>query len=162
MQWSVLIITKILYIGIWIVIPMIFLNIAWWKVLIGFFVMHYTASLILSTVFQLAHVVKKTETPLPDDTGEMENTWIIHHLHTTTNFSTKNRLVNWFTGGLNHQVEHHIFPNISHIHYTKIAKIVKATAKEFNLPYHEYKSTREALISHFGHLKELGKKPAYA
>jgi linoleoyl-CoA desaturase len=160
-QWSVLVMTKLLYIGVWIVIPMLFFDIAWWKVLIGFFVMHYTAGLILSIVFQLAHVVKKTETPLPDETGAIKNTWVIHQLHTTTNFSTKNKWVNWFTGGLNHQVEHHLFPNISHVHYSNIGTIVKATTKEFNLPYHEYESIREAIISHFKHLKTLGKKPVF-
>ena len=70
--------------------------------------------------------------------------------------------MNWFTGGLNHQVEHHIFPNISHIHYGKIAKIVKETAKEFNLPYNEYKTFRKAIIEHFNQLKTLGVKPAHA
>lgn len=159
-QWSIIAITKLIYISIWIVIPMIFTPIAWWKILIGFFIMHYTAGLILSVVFQLAHVVKKTEMPIPDDTGSMKNTWAIHQLFTTVNFATNNRIVNWFTGGLNHQVEHHIFPNISHIHYTKIAKIVKQTAAECNLPYHEYKTTREAIIAHFKHLKEMGMKPA--
>ena len=78
--------------------------------LIGFFIMHYVAGVILSVVFQLAHVVGDTEMPLPDATGNMKNTWAIHQLFTTVNFSTKNRIVNWFTGGLNHQVEHHIFP----------------------------------------------------
>ncbi|MEM9868828.1 MAG: fatty acid desaturase, partial [Bacteroidota bacterium] len=115
---------------------------------------------ILSVIFQLAHIVEDADTPLPDETGSMKNTWAIHQLFTTVNFGTRNRIMNWFTGGLNHQVEHHIFPNISHIHYTKIAKIVKQTAKEFNLPYHEYKTTRKAIISHFKHLKELGKNPA--
>jgi linoleoyl-CoA desaturase len=105
-------------------------------------------------------VVKETEMPLPDETGSMKNTWAIHQLFTTVNFSTKNRIVNWFTGGLNHQVEHHIFPNISHIHYTNIAKIVKETAAECNLPYHEYKTTRAAIIAHFKHLKQMGAKPA--
>lgn len=161
-EWSVLIITKLIYIFIWIVLPIILLDISWWKVFIGFFAMHYTAGLILSMVFQLAHVVEDVETPMPDQDGSMKNTWAIHQLFTTANFSTKNRIVNWFTGGLNHQVEHHIFPHISHIHYTKIAKIVKETAKEFNLPYYEYKSTRKAIISHFKHLRDLGKKPDYA
>ncbi len=160
MNWSILVITKLIYVTIWIVIPMVFLNIAWWKILLGFFVMHYVAGLILSVVFQLAHVVDHADTPLPEKDGTMKNSWAIHQLFTTVNFGTKNRLVNWFTGGLNHQVEHHIFPNISHIHYTKISKIVKETAKEFNLPYNEYKTTRKAIISHFRHLKELGKKPA--
>ncbi|MGB5355121.1 MAG: acyl-CoA desaturase, partial [Eudoraea sp.] len=161
LNWSVLVATKLTYITIWIIIPMVFLDIAWWKILLGFFVMHYVAGVILSVVFQLAHVVDEAETPLPEKDGTMKNTWAIHQLATTVNFGTKNRLVNWFTGGLNHQVEHHIFPNISHVHYTKISQIVKQTAKEFNLPYNEYKTTRKAIISHFQHLKELGKKPAF-
>ena len=159
-NWSTLVITKIIYITIWIVLPLIFVEIPWWQVLLGFFIMHYVAGVILSVVFQLAHIVHDAETPLPEKDGSMKNTWAIHQLATTVNFGTKNRIVNWFTGGLNHQVEHHIFPNISHIHYTKISKIVKQTAREFNLPYNEYKTTRKAIISHFKHLKELGKNPA--
>ncbi|SFR32116.1 linoleoyl-CoA desaturase [Robiginitalea myxolifaciens] len=158
-NWSVLVITKIIYAFIWIIIPMLVLDIAWYKVLLGFFIMHYTAGVILSVVFQLAHVVDHADMPLPEKDGTMKNSWAIHQLKTTVNFGTKNRIVNWFTGGLNHQVEHHIFPNISHIHYTKIAKIVKQTAREFNLPYNEYKTTRKAILSHFRHLKELGQKP---
>jgi len=160
-NWSVLLITKIIYFSIWIVVPMLVLDIAWYKVILGFFMMHYVAGLILSIVFQLAHVIDQAETPIPDQEGQMENTWAIHQLHTTVNFGRKNRLMNWYTGGLNHQVEHHIFPNISHIHYTKISKIVKETAKEFNLPYNEYETTRKAIISHFRHLKSLGKKPEF-
>jgi len=159
-NWSTLVITKTLYVVIWIVIPLIFIDVAWWKIILGFFIMHYVAGVILSITFQLAHIVDEADTPLPDESGTMKNTWAIHQLFTTVNFGTKNRLVNWFTGGLNHQVEHHIFPNISHVHYTKISKIVKETAKEFNLPYNEYKTTRKAIFSHFKHLKELGKRPA--
>ncbi len=159
-NWTILGITKALYFTVWIVLPILLVDIPWWHVLIGFFIMHYVAGLILSVVFQLAHIGEDAETPLPDEAGNMKNTWAIHQLFTTINFGTKNKWINWFTGGLNHQVEHHIFPHISHIHYTKIAKIVKETAKEFNLPYNEYKTTRKAIISHFKHLKELGKKPA--
>lgn len=159
--WTTLIITKIIYATVWIVLPIV-IGITWWKVLLGFFVMHYTAGLILSVVFQLAHVVEETTNPLPNENGEIENTWAIHQLFTTTNFAPKNWLVNWYTGGLNHQIEHHIFPNISHIHYSKIAKIVKDTAKECNLPYYEYKTMRSAVIAHFKHLKDLGKNPELA
>jgi linoleoyl-CoA desaturase len=156
--WTVLVITKIIYVLIWIILPIVF-GIIWWKVLIGFFVMHYTAGLILSIVFQLAHVVEETKNPLPNENGEIENTWAIHQLYTTANFAPKNKIVNWFTGGLNHQIEHHIFPNISHVHYGKIAEIVKETAHECNLPYHEFKTMRSAVAAHFKHLKELGQKP---
>ncbi len=159
-QWSVLIITKLIYVSIWILIPILFFEIAWWKILIGFFIMHYVAGIILSVVFQLAHVVEEADILLPDPSGTMKNTWAVHQLFTTVNFSTKNKIMNWFTGGLNHQVEHHMFPNISHIHYTKISAIVRKTAKEFNLPYKEYKTTRKALIAHFKHLKQMGMKPA--
>jgi linoleoyl-CoA desaturase len=159
-NWSVLVITKLVYATVWIVIPMLVLDIAWWKVLLGFFIMHYVAGVILSVVFQLAHVVDHADMPLPEKDGTIKNSWAIHQLKTTVNFGTRNRIVNWFTGGLNHQVEHHIFPNISHIHYTKIAEIVKQTAREYNLPYNEYETTRKAILSHFRHLKELGKKPA--
>lgn len=159
-EWTKLVITKVIYVTVWIVLPLLLLDIAWWKVLLGFFIMHYTAGVILSVVFQLAHVIQEADMPLPDDSGSMKNTWAIHQLFTTVNFSTKNRIVNWFTGGLNHQVEHHIFPHISHIHYTKISKIVKETALEFNLPYYEYKTTRKAIIAHFRYLKEMGARPA--
>lgn len=159
-QWTNLVLTKMLYVSIWIVLPLLVLDLAWWKILIGFVMMHYTAGIILSVIFQLAHVVEETEMPLPDESGTMDTTMPIHQLFTTANFSTKNWFWNWFTGGLNHQVEHHIFPHISHVHYTKISKIVRETTKEFNLPYKEYKTTRKAIISHFKHLKQMGMKPS--
>lgn len=158
-QWSTLVITKVIYISMWIVIPLVVSDIVWWKVLLGFFIMHYTAGVILSLIFQLAHMVEEAHMPLPDETGTMKNTWAIHQLFTTVNFSTKNRIMNWFSGGLNHQVEHHIFPHVSHVHYTKISKIVKETAKEFNLPYFEYETTRKAIMAHFRHLREMGMQP---
>ena len=156
--WTVLVITKIIYALIWVVLPIVF-GVTWWKVLLGFFVMHYTAGLILSIVFQLAHVIEETSNPVPNENGELENTWAIHQLYTTANFAPKNKIVNWFTGGLNHQIEHHLYPNISHIHYGKIAKIVKQTAHECNLPYHEFKTMRSAVIAHYKHLKDLGQNP---
>ena len=122
--------------------------------------MHYTAGLILSLVFQLAHIMDEADMPVPDSKGNIKNSWAIHQLKTTVNFACNNKLVNWFTGGLNHQVEHHIFPNISHIHYNKIAEIVKKTAKEFNLPYNEFKTTKDAIIAHFKYLRLMGIKPA--
>lgn len=160
-EWTVLVITKLLYYLLWIVLPLLVLDIAWYKVLLGFFIMHYTAGIILSVVFQLAHVVPVTEMPSPDEEGNLKHTWAIHQLYTTANFAPKNKFISWYTGGLNHQIEHHIFPNISHIHYGKLAEIVKNTALEFNLPYNEYKTTRRAIIEHFNQISILGAKPAH-
>ena len=78
----------------WIFIPILIFNVVWWKVLLSFLVMHYTAGLILSLVFQLAHIIEDAQMPLPDkETGTMKNTWAIHQLLTTVNFSTKNNLL---------------------------------------------------------------------
>jgi linoleoyl-CoA desaturase len=156
--WTGLVISKIVYFSFWIVMPLVF-GITWWKVLLGFFAMHYTAGIILSMVFQLAHVIGDTSNPIPNEDGEIENTWAIHQLFTTVNFAPKNRIINWYTGGLNHQIEHHLYPHISHIHYGKISEIVKQTTAELNLPYYEYKTMRSAIVAHFRHLKELGQKP---
>ena len=68
-NWSVLVFTKIVYMCIWIVIPILVLNLVWWKILIGFFLMHYVAGLILSVIFQLAHVMDEADMPLPDEDG---------------------------------------------------------------------------------------------
>ncbi|QCX40262.1 acyl-CoA desaturase [Aureibaculum algae] len=160
-QWTKLIIGKIIYYAIWVALPL-FVGIVWWKVLIGFFIMHYTAGIILSVIFQLAHVMPNTEMPMPDEVGNMKNTWAIHQLFTTSNFAPKNWLVRFYTGGLNYQVEHHLFANISHVHYKKLAEIVKNTAKEFSLPYNEYKTFRRAVIEHYKQLEVLGKKPSIA
>jgi linoleoyl-CoA desaturase len=94
---------------------------------------------------------------LPDSNGNIKNSWAIHQLNTTVNFAAKSKLVNWFTGGLNYQVEHHLFPNICHVHYPAISKIVKATAQEYGIPYHCQKTFGSALKSHYAQLKELGR-----
>lgn len=160
-QWTKLIIGKIIYYTVWVVLPLL-LGFTWWQVLIGFFIMHYTAGIILSVTFQLAHVMPNTDMPLPDKDGNMEHTWAIHQLFTTSNFAPKNKFVEFYTGGLNHQVEHHIFPHISHIHYNKIAKIVRETTKEFNLPYNEYKTFIGAFSEHLKQLNYLGTHPKIA
>lgn len=160
-QWTKLIIGKIVYYALWIVLPLM-LGFPWYQILIGFIIMHYTAGIILSVVFQLAHVMPNTEMPTPDEQGNIKNTWAIHQLFTTSNFSPKSWLVGFFTGGLNRQVEHHLFSNISHIHYKKIAKIVKETALEYKLPYNEYKTMWKAIREHYNQLSVLGKKPIIA
>ena len=125
--------------------------------LTGFLVMHYFAGLILAMIFQPAHVAGETEFPLPTDEGNIENHWAEHQLRTTMNFATGDPIFSWLVGGLNHQVEHHLFPTICHVHYPKISKIVKETAKEFNLPYLDKKTFVGALWSHEQMLRKLGR-----
>ncbi len=151
-------VAKILYLGTVIGVPWIFTQYSFAEILIGFLIVHFTAGLILTTVFQLAHVVEGVEYPERNVNGDLNTSWAIHQLATTSNFSPKSRFIHWFTGGLNFQVEHHLFPHISHIHYRSIAPLVKETAREFGIAYHSESTLWSALISHLRMLKVLGRK----
>ena len=120
--------------------------------------MGMSAGLVLSMVFQLAHVVTEASfTPyVHGETLETEDEWAIHQIKTTANFATKSRFLTWFLGGLNFQVEHHLFPRISHVHYPDLAKIVKQTCEEFNVTYTEFKTFASAVRSHVQHLRMMG------
>lgn len=149
---------KLVYYAYIIVIPLLVLhNVAWWQFAIGFMTMHLTAGAILGIIFQLAHVVEETEHLMPDETGMMENAWAIHQFRTTANFAPTNKFLTWYVGGLNFQVEHHLFPNVCSVHYSKLSPIVKSVAKEFGIPYHMHKSFRAAVASHRRVLTILGK-----
>ena len=158
-EWAILIASKLFYVFYLFVLPALLLPVAWWQILLGFLTMHYVGGFILAIIFQPAHVIDGTEYPMPDSEGKMENSWAVHQLLTTTNFANKNRILNWYVGGLNFQVEHHLFPNICHVHYRKIAPIVQKTAKEFGLPYKSEPTFIGALIGHAKLLKQLGVKP---
>lgn len=152
-----LILFRVLYLGVFISLPVIFTDIPWWGTIIGFFTIHFVTGLILSSVFQIAHLIEETSQHDIHDGEELEHSWAQHQLETTANFAAGNRFLTWYTGGLNHQVEHHLFPNISHVHYHKLYDIVKRTAREFNLPYYEKKTFWSALKSHIITLKSLGR-----
>ena len=152
-----LILWKIIYYGYTLVIPLIVLPISWWAILIGFLSMHFICGVILGSVFQSAHVMPDVNFPLADDDGKMESHWAVHQLLTTTNFSPKSRIFSWFIGGLNYQIEHHLFPNICHIHYKNLSVIVKRTAEEFGLPYYTKKNFLAAILGHIQMLRNLGR-----
>lgn len=152
-----LVTTKCAYIFAAIGLLIIFTSVPWWIILIAFLIMHLTAGIFLSVIFQMAHVVVGTDQPLPDTNGSIENEWAIHELNTTMNFAPTNRFLTWVIGGLNFQVEHHLFPNICHVHYRKIAPIVERTASEFGLSYKRNETFTGAFRSHILMLKTLGK-----
>jgi linoleoyl-CoA desaturase len=152
-----LIFFKALYFGYTLVLPILFSGIAWQYVVIGFVIMHMIGGLLLACIFQLAHVMETSEYPIPNENNKMANTWAIHQLLNTANFSPDSKFLSWFIGGLNFQVEHHLFPNICHVHYPQISKIVKQVANQFNLPYHVQPTFAIALRMHASMLKNLGK-----
>lgn len=147
---------KLVHYSLFIVIPIFTVGFVDW--IIGYSIFSVVAGFILSIVFQLAHTVEHTEFPVPDaQTGKLEDEWAIHQLKTTANFATRNRFVSWFVGGLNFQIEHHLFPKISHIHYPEISKIIKQACQEYGISYVEYPKMHHAVASHVAFLKQMGR-----
>lgn len=148
---------KALYYVIFIVLPIAIIDVPWWTVFIGFLLLHLAQGITMGLVFQLAHVVEATEFPLTGADGNMAEVWAEHQMRTTANFASGSVLASFFLGGLNRQIEHHLFPKVCHVHYGRISVIVKKTAQEFGIPYHENKTFIGALQSHYRLLKELGR-----
>jgi len=151
-----MLIRKLIYLGVIFGLPLWLTSFSFWQVLAGFFIMHWVASIILSFVFQMAHVVEGAEQPVAKVT--MQTEWHVHQMNTTSDFARHNRLLSWYVGGLNFQVEHHLFPGICHIHYKALAPIVQQTAQDYGIAYHLQPTFRSALLSHIYRLKALGKQ----
>lgn len=147
---------KLLYYFAFLVVPMLTINISWYWIVALFLFMHFTCGLVLSVVFQTAHVMPTSAYDKSNANGETERHWAVHQLYNTTNYAPKSRILSWFIGGLNYQVEHHLFPNISHVHYRKISHLVSETAKKYELPYYVQKNFFRAIYSHVVMLKRLG------
>jgi len=153
---------KAIYYAWSIVIPLLVLPLPWWQFLIGYVAMHLTAGLILGTVFQLAHLVEGIEFPVPDESGVVADDWVAHQLATTSNFANGNRLLTWYLGGLNHQIEHHLFPRMCSIHYPSIRHVVRETATRRGLRYRHQPGLFEAIASHYRFMKKMGSPAAAA
>ncbi|MEO7961170.1 MAG: acyl-CoA desaturase, partial [Ginsengibacter sp.] len=140
-------VAKVTYAFMFVALPIYLLGFTTW--IIGFLICTMVTGFVISIVFQLAHTVEHTEFPLPsEETGKIENEWAIHQVATTANFATGNKLISWLVGGLNFQIEHHLFPKISHVHYPAISKIIRKTCNEYGIKYIEYPKMRQAILSH--------------
>ena len=147
---------RIFYFFYILVIPFLVLGLPFWKILIGFLVLHVATSLALCTIFQLAHVMMETTHEIPDKDGNLKNTWAESQVKSSCNFSLDNKLITLYCGGLNFQIEHHLFPGICSIHYPKLQPIIKATIEKHGLPYNVHSNIFQAMGSHLEFLKHMG------
>ncbi len=148
--------TKVGYIVTFFALPIFMKGLV--ATIVGYLIVTAITGYTIGVVFQLAHVVEETDFHDVPVKGEriIPTEWAIHQIRTTANFGTKNKVLNWYTGGLNFQVEHHLFPKISHVHYPAINKLVKETCEQFNVAYHEFPSMIAAMKSHTKHLRMIG------
>lgn len=147
---------KLLNAALFLVIPISQVGLG--HALIGLAVTMAVSGLSLTVIFQLAHTVEFTEFPLPDaDDNTMPDEFALHQILTTANFATKSRLVTWLVGGLNFQIEHHLFPRIAHVHYPEVSRIVRQLCGERDIPYVEHTTMRKAVGAHIKHLQAMGR-----
>jgi len=145
---------KAMFLAIAFGIPMIFHP--WWVVLIYYATAGMIIGITLSVVFQLSHVVEEAEFVAPTEANRIENAWAIHQVESTVDFSRRSRLAAWLLGGLNFQIEHHLFPRICHINYPEMSKIVEQTCRDFGVEYHQHPSFAAGVASHFRWLRRMG------
>lgn len=148
--------SKALYLFFYVALPIYFVGVLPW--FIGFTMMHLVKGFVLAIVFQLAHVVELTHfVDANDQVQKIEQEWAIHQVITTADFATRNKIITWFVGGLNFQIEHHLFPKVSHVHYPRISRFVKEICEEYGVPYANYPTMTAAVASHFRFMKRLGR-----
>ena len=148
---------KAIYYTLYLILPLVLLEFTWWQTLSGFVLMHLVEGFCLAVIIQMAHMVEATDFPLPDKIGNIDNSWAIHQLRTTADFARSNPWVGFFFGGLNFHIEHHLFQRVCHVHHRAISHIVKRTALEFSVPYHDIPSLWGAMRSHAKFLKKMGR-----
>lgn len=145
-----------IHMTLFLVVPWLVTGFAPWQIAVGFVAMHLVGGFTLAIVFQMAHLVEGVDFPTGKG-GRVEDSWAVHQMKTTANFAIDSRLARLITGGLNQQLEHHLFPKICHVHYPALAPIVRQTARDFGLPYHEFPTFLAAVQSHQRILKRNGR-----
>jgi len=131
----------------------------WWVVLIYYAILTTTLGLVLSIVFQLAHTVDGASFPgPPGQARRLERPWAEHQVEATVNFMRHNRAASWLLGGLNFQIEHHLFPRISHVNYPAMSEVVERTCREFGVAYREHRTLGSGIASHVRWLRRMGSR----
>lgn len=145
--------TKILYVFLFGFVPIYVLG--FWPALVALVLFHFTFGLVLTAVFQLAHMNDKVEYPKVTPNLSVEDEWAAHQLRTTINFAPNSAMLRWYLGGMNYQIEHHLFSGLHHRYYAVIAATVRETAIEFGLPYKVYPSWAAAFVGHMRNMNRL-------
>jgi len=150
-------ISKLMYVTCIFVLPMLFLSVAWWQVLVGYLIMHMIAGSLFAMVAIPPHLTEDAVFPNVDGEGYLSHSRFTHNLDTTTDFARKSVVVNWIFGGFNTHVIHHLFPAICHVHYIPLSQILKDTLEEYGLKYKET-TLRGVVWSHYKYLKKMGER----
>ena len=155
-EYFILIFSKLFYFFYALIIPLLIIELPWWKILSVFFIMHLVLGSLVSLILFPAHALHNSPFPVADDEGLINNNWLVHQIETSTNFGVNNPILFWISGGLNIHIPHHLFPGICHIHYVELNRIVKEVVNEYGITYRE-NSFPGAVYSHLLLLKKMGR-----
>ena len=154
--WWSLVAGKLAYYVVMIVVPLMVLDVTLLQFIIGFVTMHLVGGTILGVIFQLAHVVEPTRHLSSSQATSIRSSWMEHQMRATNDFARDNKILSWYLGGINYQVEHHLFPKVCHVHYREISPLIQSVAARYGIPYNSYPTLWEALRSHYQTLKRFG------
>ena len=179
---------KVVSLGYMVAVPCYFHGIIKGSAL--FMIGHFACGEMLATMFIVNHVIEGVSFGLKNVEGEkfqpttvegstpMEQTraeamkkcggltevplndWAAVQCQTSVNWSPGSWFWNHFSGGLSHQIEHHLFPSICHTNYVHLHEVVKQTCEEYGVPYQAEHSLYTAYGKMIAHLKFLGKEKA--
>lgn len=155
-EYFIFFFSKIFYYTYTIVIPFLVIDVSWQQFLLGFLIIHFCMSLLLAAVLIPVHMVDESEFAMVNEKGTLADNWAVHVFKNTTDYARKSKLANWLFGGLNTHLVHHLFPGICHVHYIPMSEILKTTAEEYHLIYHEL-TMGQAIVSHYRLLKRMSK-----
>jgi linoleoyl-CoA desaturase len=150
---------KLIYLTLMLAVPIATLDVPWWQVLLGFVGMHLVISLVFVYSLICTHFAEETTFPVVDADGFVAGSWATHQLATSLDYSPGSKLANLLLGGFNAHAAHHLFPEVCHVHYVAISRIIRATAGELGLRYNVL-SYPAAIRSHFRFLRRMGQEPA--
>jgi len=145
---------KILFFFLAFALPLFFHS--FWMVLLFYAISSAVLGVTLSVVFQLAHCVQEADFPAARS-KEVQNEWAAHQVETTVNFCRDSKIIGWYLGGLNMQIEHHLFPKVCHVHYPALSRIVEGVCKDFGVRYTCHRNAFAAIASHYRWLREMGR-----
>ena len=147
---------KLVFVTIAFLVPLV--RHSFWQIGLFYAITWFIAGGVVGVVFQLAHCVEGPIFPiLPSENPRIQSSWAVHQVQSTVNFAPRNKFLTWYLGGLNHQIEHHLFPSLPHVHYSRISKEVRAVCAEFCVRYFAHDSMFRAIVSHFQWLRRMGK-----
>jgi fatty acid desaturase (delta-4 desaturase) len=145
--------TMLIFFCRWILLPLFQVPSLW--TLINILPMFIVGGYYLAFFFLISHNFEGVSLNENRYIQEKENnSFLRRQIETASNVGST--WLCFFNGGLNYQIEHHLFPRIQHSHYPLISKVVKSYCEEKGIIYRHFPTVTENVLSCVRHLYQMG------